>query len=444
MTASGALLRQSRFLTFDGAVSVVTAHQRPDRFRQLEADLGEAKRIARGAGLSYAAASFGDGVVVQEMTAFDRLLAFDGQKRTLRVEAGATLERVLQWALAQKLRLAAVPGYPRITIGGCIAADVHGKNPARDGTFCDAVEALRLFHPSRGYVEITRESHPEVFDATCGGFGLTGVIVDATLKLVSAPAPNVRTVAREVDSLEEAARVLEQEAHADFAYSWHDGTARGAAFGRGLVFTGEWTEEPTAQRNSGYEAMSASSRAAWPLGLWIDATARSANALYRSLALRHPSRVQSAFDADFPFARQTLYHRLYGRRGLAELQLLVPHEALGAFLAEAAAIVERLAPPLVMLSLKRFSGRMRALSLSGDGMLVAMDLARGDATTRFAEAIDDLALRTRAQPNVSKDSRLPAPVAARTLPHYASFRERLARVDPLRLYQSELSRRLDL
>jgi decaprenylphospho-beta-D-ribofuranose 2-oxidase len=154
--------------------------------------------------------------------------------------------------------------------------------------------------------------------------------------------------------------------------------------------------------------------------------------------------VQSAFDADFPFARQTLYHRLYGRRGLAELQLLVPHEALGGFLAETAAIVERLGPPLVMLSLKRFSGRMRALSLTGDGMLVAMDLARGDATTRFAEAMDDLALRSRAQPNISKDSRLPATVAARTLPHYASFRERLARVDPLRLYQSELSRRLDL
>jgi decaprenylphospho-beta-D-ribofuranose 2-oxidase len=181
MTASGVVLRQSRFLTFDGAVSVVTSHQRPDRFRQLEADLGQAKRIARGAGLSYAAASFGEDVVVQEMTAFDRLLAFDGDKRTLRVEAGATLERVLQWALPRKLRLAAVPGYPRITIGGCIAADVHGKNPARDGTFCDSVAALRRFQPSRGYVEVTRESHPDAFDATCGGFGLTGVIVDATL-----------------------------------------------------------------------------------------------------------------------------------------------------------------------------------------------------------------------------------------------------------------------
>jgi decaprenylphospho-beta-D-ribofuranose 2-oxidase len=444
MTASGAVLRQSRFLTFDGAVSAVTAHQRPDRFRQLEADLGEAKRIARGAGLSYAAASFGEDVVVQEMTAFDRLLAFDGKKNTLRVEAGATLERVLEWAQPRTLRLAAVPGYPRITIGGCIAADAHGKNPARDGTFCDAVESFRLFHPSRGYREVTRDGDPDAFDATCGGFGLTGVIVDATLRLERAPAPNVRTVAREAASLGEAARALAQAPDADFAYSWHDGTARGERFGRGLVFTGAWTGEAAPQRDSSYDAMSASSRAAWPLGIWSDLSARSANALYRSLALRHPSRVQSAFDADFPFARQTLYHRLYGRQGLAELQLLVPHDALAEFVEGLAAIVERIGPPLVMLSMKRFSGRMRALSLSGEGMLVAMDLARGQATARFAEAIDGLAIQARAQPNVSKDSRLPADVAARTLPHYRSFRERLARVDPKRLYQSELSRRLAL
>jgi decaprenylphospho-beta-D-ribofuranose 2-oxidase len=443
MTTSGAAQRQSRFLTFDGAVSVVTAHQRPDRFRHLEADLGDAKRIARGAGLSYAAASFGEDVVVQEMTAFDRLLAFDEGKRLLRVEAGATLERVLEWARTRNLRLPVVPGYPRITIGGCIAADVHGKNPARDGTFCDGVESFRIFHPARGYREVTRENDPDTFDATCGGFGLTGVIVDVALRLTSAGAPNVRTAAREVGSLEDAAQSLAQASGADFAYSWHDGTARGAHFGRGLVFTGAWTDEP-ARTESGYDPMSASSRAAWPVALWSDATVRPANALFRHLALRQPSRVQSAFDADFPFARQTLYHRLYGRQGLVELQLLVPHESLATFLRSLAATVARIDPPLVLLSMKRFSGRMRALSMTGEGMLVAMDLARGDATTRFAAAIDELAIETRAQPNVSKDSRLPAAVAARTLPHYASFRERLARLDPKRLYQSELARRLDL
>src|SRR5260221_12874337 len=75
MTAPGVVLRQSRFLTFDGAVSVVTAHQRPDRFRQLQADLGEAKRIARGAGLPYPAASFGEDRVAQESSGLHRLPA---------------------------------------------------------------------------------------------------------------------------------------------------------------------------------------------------------------------------------------------------------------------------------------------------------------------------------------------------------------------------------
>ena len=94
---ASAILRQSRFVSFDGAVSLSTWHQRPDRYRNLEQDLGNMPRIARGGGYSYAAASFGEGVVVQQMSAFNRLLEFDGHSK-LRVEAGATLETLIRWA----------------------------------------------------------------------------------------------------------------------------------------------------------------------------------------------------------------------------------------------------------------------------------------------------------------------------------------------------------
>ena len=84
-------LRRSRFISFDGAVSMSSLHQRPDRYRHLEADLGREKRIARGAGLSYSAASFGEGIIVQEMSSFNRVLALDRDQRTVRVEAGLTV-----------------------------------------------------------------------------------------------------------------------------------------------------------------------------------------------------------------------------------------------------------------------------------------------------------------------------------------------------------------
>jgi decaprenylphospho-beta-D-ribofuranose 2-oxidase len=97
-----------------------------------------------------------------------------------------------------------------------------------------------------------------------------------------------------------------------------------------------------------------------------------------------------------------------------------------------------------MMSMKRFVGRRQSLSMSGSGMLFALDLARNSATNPFITAIDTLTIDVGAQPNVAKDSRLPADIAARALPHYAHFRRRVRELDPDRLYQSELSRRLEL
>ena len=438
------VLRQSRFMTFDGAVSLVTAHQRPDRYRHLEVDFGSRKRIARGAGLSYAAASFGEGVVAQEMSVFDRLLEFDEKSCTIRVEAGCSLERLVRWAEPRSLCLPVLPGYPLITIGGCVAADVHGKNPHRDGTFSDWIERMTIFHPVHGYRAITRTSNNDVFEATCGGYGLTGLIVDVTLRLVPMPARNIRLNRVAIESLSESVDRLRDATECDFAYSWHDGTARKKDFGRGILFLGHWTDEPCATRDYPYYPMSALKRARWPVSLWNRATARSANTLFRHLATRRATQVKSAFDAAFPFARQTFYHRAFGRSGLAEIQLLVPDARLTEFTCQLSVIVSEIEPPLIMMSMKRFFGRRRSLSMSGSGMLFALDLARNAATSRFIAAIDALTIAVGAQPNVAKDSRLPAEIAARALPHYTLFRQRVHELDPDRLYQSELSRRLAL
>jgi decaprenylphospho-beta-D-ribofuranose 2-oxidase len=443
MAAHEAVTRRSRFVTFDGGVSVVTTHHRPDRYRQLEADLGGRKRIARGAGLSYAAASFGEEVLVQEMTSFDRLLAFDRDAASLKVEAGARVGRVLAWTQSQGLQLPVVPGYPDITIGGCIAADVHGKNPLRDGTFRDCVEAITVYHPSHGYRSATRDGDADLFETTCGGFGLTGLIVDATLRLAPARHPSVEMRAVTTDSLPESIEWLREAGQADFAYSWHDGTALGAQFGRGIVFTGR-ASEAAASSDRGYRAMTSQSRGRVPLSLWNRLSVPAANTIFRRACAVRRRWTASAFDAAFPFARRSLYHRLYGRRGLLEIQLLVPDARVEEFAAGLSTIASDTRPLMPMISMKRFRGGSRALSLSGSGVLFAIDLARDEAAARFAEAVDALAISSGAQPNVSKDSRLPAAVAARTLPHFEGFRKAIARLDPQRLHESELSRRLGL
>jgi decaprenylphospho-beta-D-ribofuranose 2-oxidase len=436
-------LRQSRFVSFDGAVSLTTSHQRPDRYRHLEADLGTRKRIARGAGLSYAAASFGDATIVQEMRAFNRLLRFDAEQGTVTVEAGLPVGDLLAWTARHGLYIPVLPGYPTITVGGCIAADIHGKNPLRDGTFSDWVESLTLYHPALGFHRVDAATMPDRFAATCGGFGLTGTIIDATLRLIPLPAHHAGLRGEPVGSLGQSIAELHANPEADFGYSWHDGAARGSAFGRGVVFFGSWTDAPGGRADHGYRPMSSSARARIPLSMWNPVTVRLANAWFRHDATRG-ARVTPLFRAMFPFATQTSYHRFYGRPGLAEVQVLVPDAGVDEFVQQLTRLVQRIDPPLVMMSVKLFRGRQRSLSVSGAGALFALDLRRTGAVARFLAEFDALMLATGAQPNLAKDSRLPAGIAARALPGYDSFRSRLWQLDPDRLYQSELSQRLHL
>src|SRR5262245_20690080 len=157
-----------KLVSFDGGVTATCPRWRPDRDQAIESLAGDEPRIARGGGYSYAAASFGAGSLVMDMTGFDRVLDFDEESYRIEAQAGVTLEGVLGVTGPRNLLLAVQPGYPRITIGGCIAANVHGKNPFSEGTFAHHVERLTLFHPRHGTLELSRDSLPDLFHLTCG------------------------------------------------------------------------------------------------------------------------------------------------------------------------------------------------------------------------------------------------------------------------------------
>ena len=178
----GFALADADLESFDRQFHARCRLQRPDRYRLLEALPRDARRIARGSGVSYVAASFGADAISQSLAAFDRVLAFDEQDGRIIVEAGARIGDVQRFALARGWYLPVAPGHPAATIGGCIAADVHGKNPARDGTFRAVVERIELYTAGGEVVVASAEQNAELFAATFAGFGLTGVISRATLK----------------------------------------------------------------------------------------------------------------------------------------------------------------------------------------------------------------------------------------------------------------------
>lgn len=436
------------FRSFDGGYQESASYRRPDRRRSLEAALEERPVIARGGGYSYAAASFGAGSLVLDMTRFDRVLRFEPKNRLVEVEAGMRLEQLLALSAPRGLMLPVQPGYPAITVGGCIAANVHGKNPQREGTFRQSVVNLTLVHPRLGTLRIDRQTEPELFELTCGGYGLTGVILAATLRLESLAGFTAVVERLPIESLAEAlARVRERTAGASFAYSWHDGTPTHGRFGRGFVYVGQLPEGPLPQREwlPRYRRLTAASRRRFGLPVWGRTTSRLLCAAFRAAEAIRPTRVEMPlFEAIFPFARRGEYFLLYGRRGLAEYQSLVPHEAAADFLRELERELLRARAPVVMASLKLFDGERRLLRFEGSGVCVTLDLVRSADGLRFLEVLDRLTLEFSGVPHIVKDSRLPASVVARSYPDYEEFRERRRALDPRVSFRSELSERLAL
>lgn len=437
------LVRETRFTTFDGTLSLTTRHQRPDRFSHLEAPDSTVYRIARGGGYAYSAASFGENSLVQEMTQFNRFLEFDSEKLTLKLEAGVRLVDLMAWALPRQLHFPVLPGYPLITVGGCVAADVHGKNPHKDGTFADWVKQLTVFHPSKGYQSCSPGHNPDLFALTCGGYGLTGVITDVTLQLAKLPAHWIALSQKRVGSLGEAVSEL-SSCDADIAYSWHDATA-GSTFGSGIVYTGQWTERSALPKPMKFRPMTAATRASLPVSAWNRLTARAANsALLLHSRYKGDVSVMGIMDASFPFASNVYFHKLFGRPGLRETQFLVSDENTRDCLDALDQLVDKTGAPTMMLSLKRFKGAQKSLSMSGTGYLVAIDCYRNAGTESFMRQLDRLILDVGGQPNLSKDSRVPRDVAEQGIASFSAFKRSLFEYDEARTLRSELSQRLGL
>ncbi|HYM54836.1 MAG TPA: FAD-binding oxidoreductase, partial [Solirubrobacteraceae bacterium] len=191
--------------------------------------------IARGAGRSYGDAAQNEGGDVLDMTALNRVVAIDAGRCTITAQAGATVAQLMARLAAHELTLPVVPGTRHVTLAGAIASDIHGKNHHRDGGFARHVLAITLCTPTGGLVEVSPESDPDLFYATLGGMGLTGVIVAATLRAEPLPCPWVAADVDRTEGLEQTLELMGGEERHRYSVAWLDMLAEGAKMGRAIV-----------------------------------------------------------------------------------------------------------------------------------------------------------------------------------------------------------------
>src|SRR5918993_1967531 len=211
---------------------------RPERVREAVPP-DEGSVIARGQGRSYGDAAMSADGAVMLTERLNRFLSFDEATGVVRAEAGATIAEVLAVFLPRGWFPPVTPGTKFVSLGGALAADVHGKNHHRDGTLGAHVTELELTLADGPRRRCSPDREAELFWATVGGMGLTGIITEVSLKLARVQSAHVvvrHHAARDLDALLE---LLADEEHDDrYSVAWVDSLARGRALGRGVLMTG--------------------------------------------------------------------------------------------------------------------------------------------------------------------------------------------------------------
>ena len=400
-------------------------------------------QIARGLGRSYGDAAQLAGGTVVDMTAI-RGIDLDPESGVVTAMAGTSLNEILEVTVPQGWFLPVTPGTRHVTLGGAIAADVHGKNHHRDGSLGNHVEALQMITSDGHRVDLRPGSEP--FASTLGGMGLTGLITSATLRLTP-----IETIAMSVDTtatpdlVTTMGELLESDTHYHYSVAWTDLAHRKA---RGLVMAANHAkvEEVPGPLPGRYRGDDLFSLPDWCPGVVNNFTVNMFNRMWYALGRRRTGRrIESLGSFFYPLDRIGVWNRLYGGMGFLQYQFVVPlgHEDT---LLEIAGMLTRMPTPVSLAVLKRMGEASPGyLTFPIPGWTLAIDMPLGDPELgRTLDECDSKVAAAGGRVYLAKDSRLRREFVAEMYPKLSTWRRAQAQLDPAGRLRSNLSLRLGL
>lgn len=376
--------------------------------------IGEARPfIPRGLGRSYGDSSLGERVL--STTGLDRMTGFDPDGPTLECEAGVSLKDVLEVFVPRGYFLPVTPGTKFVTVGGAVASDVHGKNHHRDGSFSDHLLRVDVALPDGNILRCSRAENPELFAATCGGMGLTGVILRAAFGLRKIETAYIRQTTYRAKDLDGILALFDEHAGAAYSVAWIDSMARGSRTGRSVLMLGEHaqkTDLETGQAGSDPLILKPKRTLTVPVEMpsftLNRATVKVFNSLYYGRHAR--GRHESVVDYDtffYPLDGLLKWNRIYGRKGFVQYQFVIPKEAGAEGLRKVLGMVAK-SPFAPFLSVLKLFGRGNGnlISFPIEGYTLALDFPVSPRLFGFLDKLDRIVLDHGGRLYLAKDARM--------------------------------------
>ncbi len=407
--------------------------------------------IPRGLGRCYGDSSLSSHIL--STLKFNRFLHFDREQGVLRCQSGLSFDEILKVIVPAGWFLPVTPGTKFVTLGGAIAADVHGKNHHSEGSFSTHLQTLTLLAPGGRVYVCSRTEHPEIFWATIGGMGLTGVILEGTFKLKKIETAYIVEESTKTKNVDELYRLFEQSMHFTYSVAWIDCLAKGKNLGKGILLNGEHAKvadlTKDAQRNAPLtlpKKLKLSVPFKLPSFTINRLTVKAFNTAFYAKAKSGLHQHVVDYDKYFyPLDGIVGWNRVYGKKGFAQYQFALPPERSYDGMVKILEEISKAGMPSFVSVLKYFGkSETGPLSFPMEGYMLALDFPITDRLFGFLDRLDAIVVDCGGRIYLTKDSRMKPEILQKGYPRLPEFLKIKAELDGGRVMQSLQSKRLGI
>ncbi|MBA2745543.1 MAG: FAD-binding oxidoreductase [Flavisolibacter sp.] len=404
--------------------------------------------IARGNGRCYCDASLEENTI--STLKYDKILSFDSDNGTFECQSGITLDKVLEVIVPKGWFLPVTPGTKFITVGGAVASDVHGKNHHVDGAFSAHVIEMDVLLGNGNTMTCSSNENSDLFWATCGGMGLTGIITRVKFNLKKIETSFIKQKQIKAKNLEEVIRLFEEYQHYTYSVAWIDCLQKGDSFGRSILILGEHAkrEDLDEKKQQKPLALPSNKQITFPINLpsfvLNQFTVKAFNFLYYGKNFKTEINNVVGYEPFFyPLDAILHWNRGYGKKGFIQYQFVLPldskqglveilhrisDEGLGSFLAV----------------LKVFGKQDDLISFPKEGYTLALDFPVRKGLFEFLDELDEIVLKYNGRIYLSKDARMQPEIFWRSYERAEEFKQIVKKYNPDFKINSIQARRLNI
>ena len=416
----------------------------PETAEEIKRMLNNSPVIPFGVGRSYGDTALGEHVIqLSNMKRF----TIDPIHQTVTADGGVTFDELLQGIVPKGLFLPVTPGTKFVTVGGAIANDIHGKNHHRDGSLAEYVQSFSLLIASGEILTCSRTENRDLFFATIGGIGLTGIILEATIQLIPIETSGITVTYHKTKNVYETLELFEANKDVHYSVAWIDCVSTGEQLGRSVLMLGEHT--PLSEIKKKSFPLQTKKGMTFTLPFYLPAFAlneysiKAFNAVYYH---KHKNETTQIHYEPFFYPLDMVHdwNKGYGKKGFIQYQFTVPFEEKEALIS----ILKKLAEYkktsflAVLKTFGKASGGL--LSFPEEGYTLALDISVRPGLESLTKELDEMVLKAKGKIYLAKDAMMTAETFQQMYGETDTFLRIKNDIDPICVFRSAMSKRLGL